>query len=171
MTDTIKHARDGVLGETVDRADLRPGDTVVVVGGGPVGQLTSLVAQACGAGAVVVIELTCFTRGAAAQLVDGRRGRVPGAFGGDHGRVRHRDARRPVGPEQVHDPPAVDALAADYEGRATIGKLKTKQDAARAVIQVGIIIGGADGNFDEDEKRAVREACHAVNIPTGAFDL
>jgi tellurite resistance protein TerB len=57
------------------------------------------------------------------------------------------------------------------ESIATIGKLKTKQDAARAVIQVGIIIGGADGNFDENEKRAVREACHAVNIPTGAFDL
>jgi alcohol dehydrogenase len=40
----------------VRRAGLRPGDTTVVVGGGPVGQLTSLVAQACGAGIVVVVE-------------------------------------------------------------------------------------------------------------------
>ena len=30
------------------------------------------------------------------------------------------------------------------------------------MIQVGIIIGGADGNFDPDEKQAVREACNAV---------
>jgi tellurite resistance protein TerB len=57
------------------------------------------------------------------------------------------------------------------ESIATIGKLKSKPDQARTVIQLGIVIGGADGNFDENEKRAVREACHAVNIPTGAFDL
>jgi threonine dehydrogenase-like Zn-dependent dehydrogenase len=40
----------------VQRAGYRPGDTLAVVGGGPVGQLTSLVAQACGAGAVILIE-------------------------------------------------------------------------------------------------------------------
>jgi tellurite resistance protein TerB len=67
-------------------------------------------------------------------------------------------------------------LEKDYEfGKveaiATIGKLKSKQDAARAVIQVGIIIGGADGNFDQDEKQAVREACNAVGISPGEFDL
>ena len=57
------------------------------------------------------------------------------------------------------------------EAIATIGKLKNKPEAARAVIQVGIIIGGADGNFDEDEKRAVREACNAVGIAPSEFDL
>jgi tellurite resistance protein TerB len=57
------------------------------------------------------------------------------------------------------------------EAIATIGKLKSKPDAARAVIQVGIIIGGADGNFDKDEQRAVREACQAVGIPPAEFDL
>jgi alcohol dehydrogenase len=40
----------------VRRAGLRPGETVAVLGGGPVGQLASLTAQACGAGAVVVVE-------------------------------------------------------------------------------------------------------------------
>ncbi len=40
----------------VARAGLRPGDTVAIVGGGPVGQLTSLAAQACGAGVVVLVE-------------------------------------------------------------------------------------------------------------------
>ena len=39
------------------------------------------------------------------------------------------------------------------------------------MIQVGIIIGGADGNFDEDEKRAVREACNAVGISPTEFEL
>ncbi|RYD62470.1 MAG: Tellurite resistance TerB, partial [Verrucomicrobiaceae bacterium] len=43
-------------------------------------------------------------------------------------------------------------LSADYDfGRIeaiqAISKLKKKEDQARAVIQVGIIIGGADGNF------------------------
>jgi threonine dehydrogenase-like Zn-dependent dehydrogenase len=40
----------------VRRAGLRPGDTLAVVGGGPVGQLTSLAAQALGAGVVVLVE-------------------------------------------------------------------------------------------------------------------
>lgn len=40
----------------VQRAGYRPGDTLAVIGGGPVGQLTSLVAQACAAGAVIVVE-------------------------------------------------------------------------------------------------------------------
>jgi hypothetical protein len=34
----------------------------------------------------------------------------PGHVGGDHGRVRHRDAAGAVGTEEVHDPTAVDAL-------------------------------------------------------------
>ncbi len=70
-----------------------------------------------------------------------------------------------------------DKLSKDYdfgkvEAIATIGKLKSKQDQGRAVIQIGIIIiGGADGNFDEDEKKAVKEACFAVGIAPSEFDL
>lgn len=69
--DTVLHPLpDGVsddaavfLGDTlatgyaaVSRASLRTGDTLAVVGGGPVGQLTSLVAQSAGAGPVVLVE-------------------------------------------------------------------------------------------------------------------
>ena len=57
------------------------------------------------------------------------------------------------------------------EAIATVGKLKSKPGAARTVIEVGIIIGGADGNFDDYEKKAVREACNAVGIPPAEFDL
>lgn len=63
LPDAVGYDAAVFLGDTlatgyaaVVRARLRPGDTVAVVGGGPVGQLTSLAAQACGAGVVVVIE-------------------------------------------------------------------------------------------------------------------
>ncbi|BCM92257.1 hypothetical protein IAD21_04136 [Abditibacteriota bacterium] len=67
-------------------------------------------------------------------------------------------------------------LSADFDfGRIeaiqAIGKLKSKPDQARAVIQIGVIIGGADGNFDANEKKAVRDACQAVNIPPGDFGV
>jgi tellurite resistance protein TerB len=57
------------------------------------------------------------------------------------------------------------------EAIATLGKLKSKPDQARAVIQIGIIIGGADGDFDADERRVVRDACFAVGIDPTEFDL
>jgi tellurite resistance protein TerB len=57
------------------------------------------------------------------------------------------------------------------ESTQTIAKLKAKPDQARAVIQIGIIIGGADGFFDDYEKAAVREACHTLGIPPQEFDL
>lgn len=40
----------------VRRAGFRPGSTVAIVGGGPVGQMASQAAQACSAGPVVVVE-------------------------------------------------------------------------------------------------------------------
>lgn len=69
-----------------------------------------------------------------------------------------------------------DKLSQDFdfgkvEAIQAIGKLKTKQDQGRAVIQIGIIIGGADGNFDKDEKKVVKEACRAVGINPEEFDL
>jgi tellurite resistance protein TerB len=57
------------------------------------------------------------------------------------------------------------------EATQTIAKLKAKPDQARAVIQIGIIIGGADGNFDDYEKAAVRDACNTLGIPPAEFDL
>ncbi len=69
-----------------------------------------------------------------------------------------------------------DKLSKDYdfgkvEAIGTIGKLKSKPDQGRAVIQIGIIIGGADGDFDVDERKAVKEACFAVGIAPSEFDL
>jgi len=38
-------------------------------------------------------------------------------------------------------------------------------------LAVGIIIGGADGNFDEHERGVVRDMCFAVGISPAEFDL
>ena len=67
-------------------------------------------------------------------------------------------------------------LSADYdfgkvEAIQAVSKLKSKGDQARAVVQIGIIIGGADGNFDKSERAAVREVCFAVGIDPQEFDL
>ena len=53
----------------------------------------------------------------------------------------------------------------------TIGRTGKKPVEARAVIQIGIVIGGADGNFDKTEQGVVREACYAVGIAPSEFDL
>jgi tellurite resistance protein TerB len=70
----------------------------------------------------------------------------------------------------------VDKLMRDFDfGKVSIlqeiAKVRKKPDEARAVIQIGIIIGGADGNFDDNEKKVVRDACHAVDLPPAEFDL
>ncbi|WP_131745354.1 TerB family tellurite resistance protein [Frankia sp. Cppng1_Ct_nod] len=52
-----------------------------------------------------------------------------------------------------------------------IGKTKKKPAEARAVIQIGIVIGGADGNFDKSEQQVVRDACYAVGLDPNEFDL
>jgi tellurite resistance protein TerB len=69
-----------------------------------------------------------------------------------------------------------DKLSSDFdfgkvEAVQALGKLRKKEDQARAVIQIGIIIGGADGFFDDYEKAAVREVCFAVGIAPAEFDL
>lgn len=67
-------------------------------------------------------------------------------------------------------------LEADFdfgkiEAIQALSALKGKPDQARACIQLGIIIGTADGDFDADEKKAIKEACNAVGISPSDFDL
>ena len=69
-----------------------------------------------------------------------------------------------------------DKLTADFDfGKVSVlqevAKAKKKPAEARAVIQIGIIIGGADGDFDKDEQAVVREACYALGLPPHEFDL
>ncbi|WP_432072533.1 tellurite resistance TerB family protein [Streptomyces wuyuanensis] len=69
-----------------------------------------------------------------------------------------------------------DKLTADFDfGKVSVlqevAKAKKKPTEARAVIQIGIVIGGADGDFDKDEQAVVREACYALELPPHEFDL
>ncbi|MFI7358966.1 tellurite resistance TerB family protein [Streptomyces avidinii] len=52
-----------------------------------------------------------------------------------------------------------------------IAKAKKKPAEARAVIQIGIVIGGADGDFDKTEQAIVREACYTLDLAPHEFDL
>ncbi len=52
-----------------------------------------------------------------------------------------------------------------------ISKLKKSPPQAQAAIRVGIIIGNADGIFDDDEKNVVREICQSLDIDPSDFDL
>ncbi|UQA94077.1 tellurite resistance TerB family protein [Streptomyces halobius] len=52
-----------------------------------------------------------------------------------------------------------------------IAKAKKKPAEARAVVQIGIVIGGADGDFDKTEQAIVREACFTLDLPPHEFDL
>ncbi|MCX4696515.1 tellurite resistance TerB family protein [Streptomyces sp. NBC_01408] len=70
----------------------------------------------------------------------------------------------------------LDKLAADFAlGKVSvmqeIAKAKKKPAEARAVIQIGIVIGGADGDFDKTEQAIVREACYTLDLPPHEFDL
>ncbi|MGW6056260.1 tellurite resistance TerB family protein [Streptomyces sp. NPDC055189] len=70
----------------------------------------------------------------------------------------------------------VDKLTADFDfGKVSVlqevAKAKKKPAEARAVIQIGIVIGGADGDFDQTERAVVREACFALDLPPHEFDL
>ncbi|MGW7292772.1 tellurite resistance TerB family protein [Streptomyces xiamenensis] len=69
-----------------------------------------------------------------------------------------------------------DQLTADFDfGKIgvmqEIAKVKKKPAEARAVIQIGIVIGGADGDFDAQERKVVRDVCFALDIPPAEFDL
>ncbi|MBP8534570.1 tellurite resistance TerB family protein [Streptomyces sp. MK37H] len=70
----------------------------------------------------------------------------------------------------------LDKLTVDFAfGKVSVlqevAKAKKKPAEARAVIQIGIIIGGADGDFDKTEQAVVREACFTLELPPDEFDL
>ncbi|MBF0303091.1 MAG: tellurite resistance TerB family protein [Desulfamplus sp.] len=52
-----------------------------------------------------------------------------------------------------------------------VSKLKKTPPQARAAVQVAVIIAGADGDFDNDEKNIIREICRSLDIDPKEFDL
>ncbi|MGW2257436.1 tellurite resistance TerB family protein [Streptomyces sp. NPDC004749] len=70
----------------------------------------------------------------------------------------------------------VDRLVANFQaGKAEalqeIAKAAKKPAEARAVIQTGIVIAGADGYFEASEQYAIREACGALGVSPTEFGI
>ncbi|MFD5448227.1 tellurite resistance TerB family protein [Streptomyces sp. NPDC003470] len=70
----------------------------------------------------------------------------------------------------------VDRLLSNFEaGRAealqVIAKAAKKPAEARAVVQTGMVVAGADGVFEAAEQYAVREACSALGLSPSEFGV
>jgi len=149
----------------VQRACYRPGDTLAVIGGGPVGQLTSLVAQACAAGIVILVEPVAARREAAAangalaaepdaaralvdEVTDGRGAdavvdAVGGALGLDTGLylVRRGGTVVSVGvhPEPDWSLPAMRAFTDELTIRFAIGDFIRDAQPLCALLRAGVV--------------------------------
>lgn len=70
----------------------------------------------------------------------------------------------------------VDLMAVNFQqGKAEamqdIAKAAKKQTEARAVIQTGIVVAGADGFVAPAEEQVIREACAALGLSPAEFSL
>ncbi|SOC26533.1 tellurite resistance TerB family protein [Thalassospira xiamenensis] len=52
-----------------------------------------------------------------------------------------------------------------------VGKIAGNEQQCMALIRFVIILGTADGNFDDDEKKAVKDMCVQMKIDPSLFDL
>ncbi|MFC9057026.1 tellurite resistance TerB family protein [Streptomyces sp. NPDC015237] len=70
----------------------------------------------------------------------------------------------------------VDKLLANFqlgktEALQVIAKAAKKPQEARAVVQTGMVVAGADGVFEPSEQQAIREACTALGISPTEFGV
>ncbi|NGZ74873.1 tellurite resistance TerB family protein [Saccharibacillus alkalitolerans] len=64
-----------------------------------------------------------------------------------------------------------DVMVGKQEALRTIAKFKSKPEVGRVIVGVCCAIGAADGDFDEQEKAAVRDICNVLNLNPGEFGL
>lgn len=64
-----------------------------------------------------------------------------------------------------------DADIGRAEALKRVAKLKGKDDQARLVVRVSIVIANSDGVFEDSEKAAVRDVCLELGLPPSDFDL
>lgn len=57
------------------------------------------------------------------------------------------------------------------EALKAISKIRRNQEEAKLLVRVCCAIGAADGDFDESEKRVVREICHELGLDPKEFGL
>lgn len=64
-----------------------------------------------------------------------------------------------------------DAEVGKAQALKAVAQLKKKPEEARLLIRVCCAIGAADGNFDDDEKAAVRDICNELGQNPADFNL
>lgn len=57
------------------------------------------------------------------------------------------------------------------EALTVVGKLSGKKSESRVVVRLVCAIGAADGDFDDDEKKEVRQICKMLDLDPAEFDL
>ncbi|OPH60444.1 Tellurite resistance TerB [Paenibacillus ferrarius] len=62
-------------------------------------------------------------------------------------------------------------IVGKQEALKVIAKFNNKPEVGRIIIAVCCAIGAADGDFDENEKRVVRDICATLNLNPGEFSL
>jgi 2-desacetyl-2-hydroxyethyl bacteriochlorophyllide A dehydrogenase len=164
------------------RAGTEPGETVAILGGGPVGQVASLVAQAIGAGVVVVVEPVADRRefaareGALAAAPDEARkvvdaateGRgadvVVDAVGGERGLalafdlVRRRGRVASVGvPGETVELPSARAFTDELAFSFAVGDLMRDAAPLLALVRAGVL----DPSVVATEQVGLEEAVEA----------
>ncbi|MCO6439845.1 MAG: tellurite resistance TerB family protein [Nitrococcus mobilis] len=64
-----------------------------------------------------------------------------------------------------------DRQIGEMDAFAAIAKVKSKPDQARLLVRVCCAIASSDGDFDEQEKQAVRKVCNELGLDPADFDL
>jgi tellurite resistance protein TerB len=64
-----------------------------------------------------------------------------------------------------------DRQLGEMDALAAIAKIKSKPDQARLLVRVCCAVAGADGDFDDSEKQAVRRICNELGLSPADFDL
>ena len=57
------------------------------------------------------------------------------------------------------------------EALSSIAKIRSKPDESKLLVRLCCIIGSADGDFDDDEKKVVREICKELSLNPSEFGL
>lgn len=70
----------------------------------------------------------------------------------------------------IADTFTLDAAIGKIEAFKKVGKLRGKDDQARLLVRVAVIIAMSDGPLDDSEKKAVRDLCAELHVPASDFD-